>query len=399
MNFSSPTVVRSRHGVFLAFAMNGFTYASWMSRLPDIKQTLGLSAGQQGTMLLAISVGSIVGLPVAGKIVEKLGASRSIALAATIYVPGLIAATIAVAWGSHVFAVMPGLFLFGLGSGLWDVTQNVEGARVEQAGGRTIMAWFHAAFSAGTVLGALIGAGVIALDIPISAHLFAVAACTIATAFACSHMFAPQDAATPVPARHAEKAATSPWKEPRTLLIGVMALAASFAEGTANDWLAVAFTEGHHVTNSQGVLALATFLIFMTGGRIIGTGLIDRFGRVPVLRFLFGAALIGSVLVVFGTTAVAFTGAAIWGIGASLGFPVGMSAAADDPVRAAARISVVSTIGYGAFLAGPPFLGFLGNHVGVLHALLFVAATSIVAIVVAPAAHPLRQSPPSSQTL
>ena len=70
---------------------------------------------------------------------------------------------------------------------------------------------------------------------------------------------------------------------------------------------------------------------------------------------------------------VAFVGALLWGLGAALGFPVGMSAAADDPAMAAARVSVVASIGYTAFLAGPPLIGFLGDHVGVLRALTVVA--------------------------
>ena len=180
--------------------------------------------------------------------------------------------------------------------------------------------------------------------------------------------------------------ARSAWLEPRTLLIGLMVLAAAFAEGTANDWMAVAFVDGHQLDNALGVVALAVFLSFMTAGRILGTGLLNRYGRVLVLRAMFAAAVLGCLLVVFGNPVVAFIGAAIWGVGASLGFPVGMSAAADDPVRAPLRISVVATIGYLAFLAGPPLLGLLGDHFGVLRALLVVGAVSVLALLVTPAA-------------
>jgi fucose permease len=172
-----------------------------------------------------------------------------------------------------------------------------------------------------------------------------------------------------------------------------MVLAAAFTEGTANDWMAVAFVDGHDLDNALGVVALAVFLSFMTAGRILGTHLLDRYGRVPVLRILFSAAIVGCLLVVFGNTVLAFVGCAIWGIGASLGFPVGMSAAADDPARAPARLSVVSTIGYTAFLAGPPLLGLLGDHVGVLRSLLVVGAMSALAIVVAGVARPLEAVP------
>ncbi len=395
----SPTpqaITRARNGVFLSFAANGFFFASWMSRLPEVKQTLGLNPGQLGFMMLAISLGSIIGLPVAGRIITRLGGARTIHLAAIIFLPGLLLTIATVTLGHNHYVVMPGLFLFGLGTGLWDVTQNLEGAFVERAAGHSIMSWFHAAFSAGTVAGALIGAGVIALGVPLVPHLLGAALVGLIAAIVAPSMFLPH-APEPVHQPDSEGAAqpdapVSAWLEPRTLLIGVMMLAASFAEGTANDWMSVAFVEGHHVDNALGVLALAVFLIFMTAGRVVGTGILDRYGRVVVLRTLFALAIIGSLMVIFGNVWIAYIGAAIWGVGASLGFPVGMSAAADDPQRAAARISVVSTIGYGAFLAGPPFLGFLGDHVGVLRALLFVTATAVIAAAVAPAARPLRRN-------
>lgn len=96
----------------------------------------------------------------------------------------------------------------------------------------------------------------------------------------------------------------------------------------------------------------------MTVGRLVGTSLLDRHGRVPVLRISFGLAVVGALLVIFGGAVLAFVGAAIWGVGAALGFPVGMSASADDPARAASRMSVVATIGYAAFIAGPRYWAF-----------------------------------------
>ncbi|HEY5515013.1 MAG TPA: MFS transporter, partial [Pengzhenrongella sp.] len=186
----------------------------------------------------------------------------------------------------------------------------------------------------------------------------------------------------------AKPAVRSAWLEPRTLLVGVIVLSAAFAEGTANDWMAVAFVDGHQLSNAMGVVAFAVFLVFMTAGRILGTGLLDRYGRVMVLSILFGMAIVGCLLVVFGPTWLAFIGAAVWGVGASLGFPVGMSAAADDPARAPMRLSVVATIGYTAFLAGPPFLGFLGDHFGVLRSLIVVGAISLIATLIVPAAKP-----------
>ncbi len=381
-------ISRARNGDLIVFGVNGFAFASWMSRVPDIKQMLDLTPGALGLLLLAVSVGALSGLPLAGRIAHRIGAARTVQIGIVLMLIGLVAAALAVETRTSMFAVMPGLFLLGVGNGIWDVAQNLEGTIIEQALDRAIMPWFHAAFSGGTVAAALIGAGLVWLRVPVGMHLSVVALLAAAAAWWGTTTFLPAfddhteaGTAEGTPARSA-------WTEPRTLLIGVMVLAAAFTEGTANDWMAVAFVDGHGLDNAMGVIALAVFLSFMTAGRILGTSLLDRYGRVPVLRILFAAGIGGSLLVVFGNPWVAFVGTAIWGLGASLGFPVGMSAAADDPARAPMRLSVVSTIGYGAFLAGPPLLGFLGDHVGVLRALLAVTAISIPAIFIAGIAKP-----------
>jgi fucose permease len=386
-----PAAVAARNGDLTVFAVNGFAFASWMSRVPDVRQLLDLTPGMLGVVLLAVSAGSLLGLPVAGRVAHRFGAATTVRFGMALAVPGLVIAALAAQAQSAMVWVMAGLFLLGVGSGVWDVAQNLEGTKIERGLGRAIMPWFHAAFSGGTVLGALVGAGLTWLRVPLIAHLGTVAALTAVAVLWGTGRFLPafEDAADAGPDGRSAAPHRSPWREPRTLLIGVMVLAAAFTEGTANDWMAVAFVDGHELDNALGVVALAVFLAFMTAGRILGTNLLDRYGRVPVLRILFGAAITGSLLVVFGDTVLAFIGCAIWGIGASLGFPVGMSAAADDPARAPERLSVVSTIGYTAFLAGPPLLGLLGDHVGVLRSLLVVGAMSAVAILVAGSARPL----------
>ena len=396
---SRPVAVAARNGDLLVFAVNGFAFASWMSRLPDVRQLLDLTPGMLGVVLLSISAGSLLGLPVAGRVSHRFGAATTVRLGMALVVPGMVVAALGAQTRSSMFWVMAGLFLLGIGNGVWDVAQNLEGTNIEHGLGRAIMPWFHAAFSGGTVLGALVGAGLTWLRVPLIAHLGAVAALTVLAALWGTARFLPafEDGVADGPATGAAAPQRSAWREPRTLLIGLMVLAAAFTEGTANDWMAVAFVDGHDLDNALGVVALAVFLSFMTAGRILGTHLLDRYGRVPVLRILFSAAIIGCLLVVFGNTVLAFVGCAIWGVGASLGFPVGMSAAADDPARAPARLSVVSTIGYTAFLAGPPLLGLLGDHVGVLRSLLVVGAMSTLAILVAGVARPLEPTPASSE--
>ena len=134
----------------------------------------------------------------------------------------------------------------------------------------------------------------------------------------------------------------------------------------------------------------------MTAGRWFGPGLLDRYGRVAVCR-AHGRprSVAGLLLFVFGGhPALAFVGAVLWGAGLSLGFPVGMSAGADQPAYAASRVSVIASIGYVAFLGGPPLIGFLGEQVGVLHALTAVAVLLALAVAIAGNVAPIESRDP-----
>jgi MFS family permease len=182
------------------------------------------------------------------------------------------------------------------------------------------------------------------------------------------------------------------WLEPRTIVIGVFVLAFAFTEGAGNDWIGVAVIDGYHAPAVLGTLAFAVFLAGMTGARWFGPSLLDRYGRAATVRSLAGVAIVGLLLFVFGQIlALAFLGVLLWGVGASLGFPTGMSAAADEPTAAAGRVSVVASIGYLAFLGGPPFVGFLGNQFTVLHALTAIAIVLVISMLLAGALQP-RQS-------
>ena len=381
-----PQLTAARNAVGLTFFLNGLVFASWVSRIPEVRSSFDLTNGQLGLLLLSIAVGSVLALPMTGALINAHGTVRIVRLGTIAAAVGMLAAALGL---GHVLAVtVVGLFVYGLGIGVWDVAMNVEGAEVERGLGRTIMPRFHAGFSGGTVVGALLGALLIELSVPALAHLVVVVAVALTLVLRTSPRF------LPVAEAHEEQrtSAARAWLEPRTLLVGVMVMALAMTEGTANDWLAVALVDGHDVSHATGVAGFAVFVLAMTAGRFAGTGLIDRFGRVVVLWGTMAIAAAGVLLIVFaGSPVLVVVGIVLWGVGASLGFPVGMSAAADDPVRAAARVSVVSTIGYAAFLAGPPFLGFVGDQVGTLKALLVVAVLLMPAALVVPAAREQRE--------
>ena len=377
--------VRARNAVAVVFALNGFAFASWVARIPEARSALGLSPGQLGVLLLALSVGSVVALPTAGMWVHRMGAARVVAAAAVLDALGLAVAGVGAGFVAAPGLTALGLLLLGYGSGTWDVAMNVEGAAVEHRIGRTIMPRFHAAFSLGTVAGAATGAAAAGLGLSVAWHLALAAIVVAAVPPVVVRGFLPVEATSPSPSR-----SWRAWGEPRTLAIGLMVLALALTEGVANDWLAVALVDGYDVPAWVGASGFALFVTAMTAGRMGGTGLLDRFGRVPVLWATMAVAGAGVLLVVLGDAApLVVLGIVLWGLGASLGFPVGMSAAADDPAHAAARVSVVSTIGYTAFLAGPPVLGFLADEVGVLNALLLVAVLLVPSALVVPSARPI----------
>jgi fucose permease len=292
--------------------------------------------------------------------------------------------------GGYLLGVAPvvvGMFVLGLGNGAWDVGMNVQGAYAERHLGRSIMPRFHAGFSVGTVAGALVGAAMVALEVSVAWHLAVVAVLVAVTVPFAVRRFLPDhdDGSADADAGEDDSPGSwAGWTERRTLLIGLLVLAFAFAEGAGNDWIGVALIDGYGVPAEIGTLGFAAFLAAMTTGRWFGPAVLDRYGRVPVIRTMIVLAIAGLALFVLGpTTPVAIVGALLWGVGVSLGFPVGMSAGSDDPARAASRVSVIASIGYCAFLGGPPLVGFLGQQVTVLRALTVVAVLLVVAALVA----------------
>jgi fucose permease len=412
--------------VAVAYGASGLAFASWVSRLPAIRDGLDLTPGNVGLLLLCMTLGSFVSVSASGLIVLRLGSKRTIRTGSIMVGCGLVMAGFGTSVLATPVAVAIGLAVIGLGTASWNTAANVEGAAVERAVGRHIMPRLHGAFSLGTVAGAGLGAWAAAASVPVFWHLAAagaVVAVSVTTAaawfradvtpIAGDRTYAPDTFEDPstgpiplitpgsgqgegpgqgsseVPLDNKRKIAQA-WRDRRTLLIGVMVLGLAMAEGAAGDWVALALADGHGQTDAAGAAGYGLFVTFMTIGRFAGTLVLDRFGRVPVMRWCAALAVLGLALFVFASVPwLAFVALAIWGLGASLGFPVGMSAAADDPAKAAARVSVVSTIGYGAFLCGPPLLGLLAEHVGILHSLLAVMVMLVMSFLLSPVARKL----------
>jgi MFS family permease len=379
---------QARNAVYIVFFGNGFLFANWAARIPQVRAELGVTPGVLGLILLCLAVGSGIGTPLSGLIIGRLGESRTVSVMAAVAATGMAVVAIGVLVGTP--AVVAGLFFFGFGSGTWDVAMNVQGAAIERLLGRAILPRFHAGWSIGTVAGAGIGAVMVALGVPVTAHLLAVTVVVAAVVPVAARRFLPGTHAPAPGGRSARRRQLASWTEPRTLLIGLFVLCMALTEGTGNDWLSLAVIDGYHAAAVAGTLTFAVFLAAMTAGRWWGPKLIDRYGRVPVLRVCAVTALAGLLVIEFGEVLpVAMAGALLLGLGTSLGFPVGLSSAADDPAHAATRVSTAASIGYVAFLAGPPVVGFLGDRVGVLHSLWVAAVVLAAAFLLAGATAPL----------
>ncbi|MEV7623019.1 MFS transporter [Actinoplanes sp. NPDC089786] len=375
--------------VGVTFAVNGLAYAGWLARAPAVRDDLGLTAAGFGLLLLCMSGAAIAAIPLAGPLVQRLGPARAVLLGSMSVVLGLIALAAGTATGTIWLAGL-GLVLAGMGNSTWDVSMNVEGADVERRLGRTILPRFHAGFSLGTVLGAGVSALLAAVGVPVSVQLTLTAVLAAAVMALAVRRFTPW---SPLPA--GEKPAMSvreAWREPRTIMIGLILLGFGFTEGVANDWLAIALVDAYHASETIGAVGFGAFVTAMTVSRLFGGVAIERWGRVRTLRGTVVLGVAGVLLVVTNIgVPVALVGALLWGAGASLGFPVGMSAAADDPVRAALRLSVAGSIGYGAFLAGPPLIGLVAEDLGVLQAILCVFVALGIGLFASRAAKPLAE--------
>lgn len=371
----------------------GVALASWVTRTPAIRDLLGASTAEMGLVLFGLSTGSMVGILASGPLLGRWGARPLIAIGMV----GIIASMPVIAFGAALqvnIAVAVGLALFGLGMGGSEVALNVEGADVEVQSGRTFLPLLHGCFSLGTFIGAVLGIVATAVGFSVIVHLIAVGVLALVAALASVRHLPPHTGrrAAAEPGVSIERPVPV-WRDTRLLCIGFIVLAMALAEGTATDWLPLIMVDGHGLDAALGSAVFAVFAASMTIGRFCGGPIVHRFGRAPVLAVSASSAVAGLLLVsLVDHEVVAGVAVVLWGLGASLGFPVAISAAGASGERPTARVALVTVMGYLAFLVGPPALGFIGEHVGLRTALLAPMIVVLVAVFMSPATR-TRRSP------
>ena len=391
---AGPQTLKARRALLGLYGLLGLSIATWLSRLPAVRTDLGLSTGALGSVLLVGSLGSLLMVLVAGGVVARWGSRRSMMAAAYAFTVASVLLGLGPTLGS-VPVLLVGVVLMSMSFALGNVPLNLESVVIERAMGRTVVPQFHAAFSVGSVVGSGLGALAAWGHLPLLVHFSAIGALSLAwrwhsVPISVLPLAVPAVPAVPTgvvagPGRRggAARQALAAWREPRTLLLGLVVMAGALSEGTANGWLAIAVVDGFARTEALAAVVFGVFVASMTTSRLAGTRVIDRFGRWPVLMASSSLALIG--LVLFGiapSLPVAVLGVVAWGLGSGLVFPIAMAVVAGDGLGAAGRVAVVSAFASVAGLAAPPVIGLAAEQIGIRHAILLIAAAMVLGLLV-----------------
>jgi MFS family permease len=380
-------LARWRWTITVAFGLGGIAISAWGPRLPAIKAGLGIGTAVIGLLLAGVTVGAILGLLVSAPALRWLGSRRSVAGALVLVAVAMTVMGLALILRS-VSLLAVAFVIVGLGIGVVDVMINVEGSAIERAAGRTLMPMMHAAWSVGAAAGSGIGAACAALGIAPSAQLIAEAVIIAAVAVGMKAGIPSGRRGPAVQRSEGRRAALGlwlrGWLDWRLLLIGVVMLGVELGEGSANSWLTLAVRDDHGQTAAVAAMFFTAFAAAEALTRIFGGPVVDRLGRVRTIRVTTALGVVGLALFIqAGSRWIVLIGVLLWAVGVSMGFPLGMSAAAEEGPDPAARVSVVASIGYFANLAGPPAIGVLAQSAGLLHALWLIGALFLAAFAVA----------------
>jgi fucose permease len=374
--------------LFVYFFLFGMVGSSWVVRLPEVRSALDISTAELGLVLFAGAIGAMTGILLAGRFVARFGARAGSLLGFNLVFIGYIGQASGVALES-VALVSVSAVVSGLGYGLGDVAINVEGTDMEKRLSRSIMPPLHGAYSIGTLAGAGIGTIAIAVGVPLPLQIYVLCGVVAVVAWTTIRLL-PRETGIASSSESTHSAEKSPalWRDPRIVLLGLAILCVTITEGAGLDWLALSMVDDYLTDPVRASIAFAVMMAAMTIVRFSGGLLIDRFGRVVVLRVFAVAGILGLLMIILSHDyLLALVGAALWGAGVALGFPVLLSAAADgDTDGSSSRVSIVASFGYVAFLVGPPLLGFLGQTWGLLNMFYVLVALLAIFVVVAGAA-------------
>ncbi|MEV4342893.1 MFS transporter [Actinoplanes sp. NPDC049596] len=375
-------VGRGRVAASAAFLGFGTALGVWTARIPAVKSDLGLSDGRLSVALLAFAGGCIAGMALIGRLSDRFGSSR-------VLVPAMVLEGILLippGFAGGLVALSVALFLFGATHGTLNIAMNANAIEVQRAYGRPIMSSFHAVYSIGGFLGAMIGSVFARSGADVGVTLLSVGVAVVVLAVGVAFWLLPSRRTEPAPVVSEPPAGRSLL----LIFMGVLVLCTLVGEGAAADWSAVYLRDNLGTSAGFAAYGYAAFAVMMTVGRLFGDRLVRALGPVLLVRLsgLLAAAGLGAALLVDRPVA-GVLGFGLLGAGLSCIAPQVFTAAGDhDPERAARALSTVVSIGYLGFLLGPILIGAAATVVTLPVALGIPVILALFVAVSAPALRP-----------
>lgn len=365
---------QARIAISTLFFVNGFVYANWTARLPEIQQYFGLDNSSLGTLLLVAASGALTAMPLAGWLTSSLGTKRIILITGICFClfVGLIPLFPSVYYAGLI------LYFVGFCSGAMDVAMNGQAVEVEKMYKKSIMSSFHAIFSIGMALGAGAGALFAKYEISLNAHLLSIAGLGLISLIASLFYLVPD---SPVERSKGGDGFMLPTKA--IVPLGIIAFCGMSGEGAMGDWSAIFMNKVVGQDKAISALAFGTFGVAMTIGRIFGDYFTNLFGKRKLLILDSILSIIGlGITLAFATTFTTLIGFFVIGLGLSTVVPIVYSTAGNTPgVSPSAGIAMATTIGYAGFFVGPPLIGYLADLAGLRMALLFIWVLFILMLI------------------
>jgi MFS family permease len=384
---------RWRAATLIAYLIGGILGSTWGPRLPDLTRELHVTTGGIGGMLAVANVGLLVGLSLASPMSRALGTRRTIAASLAVIVLCLGGSAIAIAIAAVPLVAVVWTVL-GLAAGVLDVLVNAEGAGIERRAGTSFLPLLHALWLGGAAVGAAIGALCAAARITTAMQSAVLAVLVLVAGVVVVRLLPDSPVADRVvvtgPFAMRVRSRLHGWADPRLIALGVLIFGVELAEGSARTWMPLAVERGLGQSDAVAALFVTVFSVTTAGFRAIGGPVVDRLGRVVVARTTIVVGVAGVILFVLGTNvAVVVIGTLLWAIGNCVAGPLAMSAAAEGASDgAAARLGIVTTIGFAAGLAGPPLIGLLAQQVGIVPSLWALVVAFALAFAVSGALRP-----------
>ncbi|WP_031086453.1 MFS transporter [Streptomyces sp. NRRL WC-3549] len=344
-----------RSATFAYFVLNGFLLGMWIVHIPTVEEHTGISHAVLGWLLLLLGAGAFAGMQLVGPLADRFGARKVVPLSAALCSAALVLPGLA----GSAWTLGPALLVFGFGNGCLDVSMNTHAVQVERGYGRPIMSAFHALFSIGGVIAALVGALTLSLGWGAAGTLGGMALLgLVAAAVASRALLAPEA----VPAEESAATETGGAKRGTPAKIWILAALAfmlMLSEGVANDWSVLHLKDVLDAPEATAAFAYGAFATAMTVGRLLTDRVAARFGTVAVVRYGSAVAAIGlTVATLAPAVPLALAGWTVFGIGLSGCVPQLFSVAGHaDPGAAGANVSRVAGLGYLGMLAGPAVIG------------------------------------------